>query len=370
MHLRLICGLVLGSLVLPGVGCNGDDDPGGGTSSGDGGGPMTMTLTTMGGLTSPPTTDDDGSGTTGDTTAAVDETGGSTTDGGIAECPGLCVELAPAGWQGPVATIDTDTEEEDPTCPEGYAVHAVEAFDDFEATDAICDCDCDEVTGALCDMLGTVVDHGASADCGGPELDSTNLANDVCVDLPFPAGSFTRLEPVEILATGACFPISATELPEPTFGTRVTACEPNVMRGFSCDEVENMGCVTSTPPPPLAQRMCIWREGEHDCPEDTAYIDDRILYDGFEDDRGCTECTCDSPVGVCDNASASLYTSTNCTTGLTAMMTGEGFCEPVEQATATARFVSGNPSTFCPASDVEATGEVVPSDAVTLCCTT
>ncbi|MBL4686201.1 MAG: hypothetical protein JKY37_16530 [Nannocystaceae bacterium] len=365
MQLRLIL-----MLAAVGLACGGDDEPADTTTTFGGGGPMTMTLTTMTSLTMGEPTNEDTGGSTGGTTEALDDTGDSSTGESLPVCPGACVELAPQGWSGPVATIDSSPTDEAPPCPDSFSTVAVEAFDDFEATPAVCDYDCGEAASVVCDQIGRMVNHGSvEPNCAGAQVDAVNLANGACINVPVGGSSSVRLEPVELLALGECEPIAAIELPEPTFGTRVTACEPEVMRGFSCDEGDAMGCIAEVPATPLGAQMCIWQEGEHDCPQDSGYIDDRVLYNDFESDRDCTECACDDPVGVCDNASVALYTSVNCTSGLTALMTGEGFCTEVGVTTATARFIAGTPTAFCPAAQVQAVGEANPTQPFTLCCT-
>ncbi len=365
MQLRLILALTAALSAA----CNGDDDPSGGTTTGNGGGPMTMTLTTMTSLTTEGQTNGDTADSTGDTTAAVDDTAGTSTGEPLPVCPGACVEMAPTGWSGPVATIDSDPLEDAPDCPEAFATAAVEAFDGFAFEPASCDCDCGEAEGAVCDPIGTVRNHGSVENCAGAVVDTINLSAGACVTVPVGGSSFARLEPVELLTLGTCQPIEANVFPDPTFETRVTACEAEVMAGFSCDEMEGMGCVAESPEEPLAPQMCIWREGEHDCPEDSGYVEDRTLHNDFVDERGCTECTCDDPVGVCDNATATLYSSANCSAGLAALMTGEGFCTSVSVSTTTARYLPGTATAFCPAAEVEPTGEVTPEQPITVCCT-
>ena len=159
------------------------------------------------------------------------------------------------------------------------------------------------------------------------------------------------------------------QLEDPTFATRVTACTTPLMEGFACDDVPDQGCLAEAIEAPLSDTLCIWREGEHECPADSVYADARVLYDGFDDQRDCTDCLCDDPIGFCDNASVTTYSSNNCTTGVTGLATGEGFCTQVTAPTLTARYLAGSPTAFCPALPVEPTGEATPTAAVTLCCT-
>lgn len=332
---------------------------------------MTMTLTTMTGQIPTDTGDGDdtGSGGTTSETGGVDDTGTSSTGEPLPECPGRCVELAPEGWSGPVATQTSDPGEKAPPCPRGFPTNAVEGFDDFVAPPAECGCECGAPQGILCNQIGTLRSYGTAEACDGPVVDTTNLTNGVCTGVSVPSSGFVRLEPVEVLNIGSCQASSTVELPEPSFDTRVTGCEAEVQTGFSCDSAQAMGCLPKEAVAPATSRMCIWQEGEHECPEDTAYIDDWIVYNDFEDDRDCTDCSCDDPVGVCDNASVTLYSSNNCLLGLTGIATGEGFCTEIATNSITGRFLAGSPTAFCQEADVEPTGEVVQSEPITLCCT-
>lgn len=359
--------LVLSATLL--VACNGDDGPGGNTTGTDGGASMTMTLTTMSSLTAMNDTTADGDSDTGGTeTEGLDDTSTSTGEP-LPECPGRCAGLAPEGWNGPVATVDSDPLEDGPGCPETFEEMAVEAFDDFMADPAVCDCDCGDAVGVLCDQIGTLVNFGAPEDCGGAEIDSTNINNGACVAAPVSSGHHIRLEPVEILSLGQCEPILSVQLDEPSFGTRVTACTTPLMEGFACDDVPDQGCLAEAIEEPLSDTLCIWQEGEHACPADSPYAEARVLHADFDDERGCTECACDDPVGLCDNASVTTYSSNNCTTGVTALATGEGFCTQVTAQSLTARYLAGSPTAFCPALPVEPMGEAIPNGAITLCCT-
>ena len=366
MNYRLV--LVLGAVLA--VACNGDDGPGGNTTGTDGGATMTMTLTTMSSLTGMNDTTSDGSDTAGETeTDGLDDTGSTSTGEPLPACPGRCAGLAPEGWSGPVATADSDPLEPASPCPEPFEDLAVEAFDDLIAEPADCGCTCGDATDVICDQTGTLVNFGAPEDCSGAEVDSTNIINGGCVAAPIAAGHHMRLEPVEILDTGMCDPIASMELEEPSFATRVMACTTPLMEGFACDDMPGLGCLAEAIEAPLSDRLCIWQEGEHECPEDSEYVAARVLHAGFDDERGCTDCTCDSPVGFCDNASVTAYSSSNCTTGVTGLATGEGFCTQVSAATASARYLAGTPTAFCPPSTVEPTGEAIPNGPVTLCCT-
>lgn len=359
MHLRLV-------LVVPLLGapaCNHDVNNGDGSTStfGDGN-PATMTLTTMtaGGSDSGGST---GSGSDG----TVDES--ETTSAPLPECPGRCVEMAPEGWNGPVATMDSDPLEDPPACPTGFENVATEGFEDLVAADAICGCECGTPSGVLCEQTAVLVDYGASANCNGPIVDTYNLTNAVCSTTGIASSSWVALQQVELLNTGSCEAVPSELLPEIGWENRVTACEGEVMAGFACDATPNLGCLEVAPAAPLGQRMCIWQEGDVECPEDSVYADDRILHTSVEDTRACSECTCDDPVGICNNSQATMYAATSCTFPVSGFSMGTGFCAQIGSTATRARYIAGAPTSFCPPVDVEPMGDVDEAMPITLCCT-
>jgi len=367
MQFRLTLTLAGGLLAACTVG-----DDGGGFTTGDtgGDGAMTMTLTTMT-TASSLTAAGSGSGT-----GSADDTGGTTSgaadstgDTGVAACPGECVAFAPEDWNGPVATVDAAPDAPQSECTGSFPRTALVSFDGFEFEPADCGCSCGPALDTECEQSTTLIDYGTAENCDGPELDTINLVNQQCTSATLQAGSYMRMEPIELLDAGFCNGTGSTELPTPQFDQRVTACEAELSAAFACDADAGLGCLEQLPQSPLAPQLCIWQEGEHECPADTQYTEQRVLYDTFADDRSCSTCTCGDVLGACDTSSVTVYDIGGCVIGSQGVAGGEGFCTQVGESTLGARLSVQEPSAFCPPMPVEALGEATPAEPTTLCCT-
>lgn len=342
-------------------GCGGDDDPGDNATNTTG---VTNGPTTISGAES----SDSGSGTEAD--GSTDEGGAdessSGTDTGAPACPDThaCVPLVPEDWMGPVALSEAFVDEGQPQCDAAFPEAMVEANDDVVAPPAYCDCDCAPSQDAACETQVQVTSYQSDSACG---LSSSSFlaAAGVCASVPAaPAGTQYRVAPLEVVS-GSCEPVDTMQLEEAAFERAFVACGGAELLDQGC--AENTVCA---PRPADASPLCVWQEGEHECPE--TYPEQRISYRDIQDGRGCETCTCGDAEGLCDEAVVRLYSTRNSTSpagclGLTAILSGDGSCGTSGSA-AGALLVIGQPTAFCTPSPGTPTGEAVGIDPITVCC--
>jgi hypothetical protein len=171
----------------------------------------------------------------------------------------------------------------------------------------------------------------------------------------------------------ACTPITvpvAAKLDPPSWGQYVLTCQ-----GKANGRCEDPG--SSCVPAPDAQfRLCIERNGmieppEMDaCPED--YSERHLFYHDFDDQRSCTPCACDSPIGSDCSALVSTYSTSSCMTliGSLAVSQGSGCLDNVTGmglVSISASWITNEPGT-CKPTGGELVGQAVPARPVLFCC--
>jgi hypothetical protein len=342
----------------------------GGDSSGDGGDDdtttsPTVTISVTNTMSDPTTVDtsdgDDASGTeTGETDNGTDPDDTSTT--ATETCPDthVCLAAPPEDWNGPVVRLQRPALAPRPSCPTDYPNQQVAAGLDVLADPATCTCSCGQASEVDCELSGQLRYYGNAENCSDVVPASFEIFSTDCVFMPDQFGGFTNwtLDPVPVTG-GSCEPELAQSMDAPSFATVVTACGgAEIVPGCDPDEI----CA-----PRAGDELCIWQDGDSRCPDGW---DERFLYYGtIDDQRGCEECTCAEPTGLCDDAYAVLYGGA-CNVPIAGVIAGDGECHPTGTSiTQSATLVVGEPTAFCEPSVSEATGEAVGSMPTTLCCT-
>ncbi len=201
-----------------------------------------------------------------DTGTASASTGDSGETTAPPSCSGTDVCLAPvSGWSGPVAVSD------EAKCPSIYATEIDLVNAGLTAPEAQCLCGC-VVNSVTCqlqvtdDRLGGVLDFSPSQACDSPPL------TDAC-----------------LLATpqASCTPNPSGVVPPLSWAETVRVCE-----GDTPTETCDGGLCF-----PAADRLCVVRDGEHDCP--TAYSEKSAYHRSVKDTRACTACTCEPVDQAC-----------------------------------------------------------------------
>jgi hypothetical protein len=134
------------------------------------------------------------------------------------------------------------------------------------------------------------------------------------------------------------------------------------------------------PKPDLEWRVCVYHEGDVDCPNDFVgrWDDKHVFYDpihGVDDQRKCTDCTCGPPTGSMCTAQLYSYTDDVCGAlvdpGYTIASTGPK-CVDIIPPGQPLLSKSATPTTYvpgaCNAIQGVATGTITKINPSTLCC--
>jgi hypothetical protein len=319
----------------------------------------TITATTMS-ASDPTTADDTSDGSTGTagTTTSIDP---DTSTGPIETCPDthVCLAAPPEGWNGPVVRLERPALAPELVCPEAYPDPVASAGADVVAGDVSCTCTCGAASEVQCEVSTQLHYYGVSDDCSDVVPANFLIFATMCNDLPdqFPGFTSWTLDPVLVMG-GSCEPMLEQAMDEPTFATALTVCGgAEAVPGCDADEV----CA-----PRAREELCIWQAGDARCPED---YDDRYLYYGtIDDQRTCEACSCDEPVGVCDDAFAYLYDN-YCNVPIAGGIAADGECHGTGAPLSdTAALVVGEPTAFCEPSTSVPTGDAIGSAPTTVCC--
>jgi hypothetical protein len=299
----------------PGGGPSGGGPSGGGGGGGEGGGGM------------PPTEDcfvagdedDDGLADCADSDCAVDLE---------------CVPSIPVGWGtfGLVALYDGSATD-DPDCPPGAGTQVHLGNGDLINTAATCSaCSCSTPAWGGCEL-------SQDFNPGAAGLQGLRTKNQACAmgatfpqtELTVPTGWDGSCLPFSVAGGQSCAgspcntsveanlarPANGTCTPNggvpqggiPTFTNARKACRADTLQG--CDSEQR--CVPRFPAP-FEGRACIGRVGDQVCPP--GFPAKTLSYDGFEDDRECSACSCGSATGGTCKLTVSLYSDASCATPL------------------------------------------------------
>lgn len=291
------------------------------------------------------------------------------------ECPAQshqCLPAAPADWNGPTIRAEIAIDEALPDCA-APAMGGLANGAGFEPGGS-CDCSCTTAATLSC-TNGRVenTDSGAAGcfpgtPCQG-QCPGQELTPNVCTSMSATIDDQTRMRFIAgTINSGTCEAPTLTEtLPEAVFEEHVALCAVETTVGGCGDE----GVCAPSNPPGFADESCIFREGVHDCPADSAFTEQTISFASLTDNRSCGSCACDLPAnGLC---SGIIQGSPNTACSIA----GEG------QATSSCELSSAwsneNAFTYSPVpnmvncapaeSNPAVIGEVAGVDAVTVCCT-
>ena len=310
-----------------------------------------------------------GSTSTTNGTGHAEETGSSEgeSSGGVdpATCPDTheCVPGPPEGWEGPVALLQSPANEDEPQCDGPYGEAAFVAYRGLIAPEAECSCSCGVAEGASCATSVVARFWGDDATCSTGVPAQYEFFTGSCNGLPaiLQPNTYWTVLPVQS-AGGSCEAIPELKADPARFETRLSACRA---------PASNDGCTAGSlcaprPEEPYTDSICIWRPGETECP--TGYAERHTGFNEIEDERGCSECTCGDPIGLCDDASITMF-SQICNTPIAGVLTADGQCQSTRaQQTRTVVYNPGQPSAFCSPSESTPSGAATMRDATTICC--
>jgi hypothetical protein len=241
-------------------------------------------------------------------------------------------------------------------------VHELDAFGDLDVPAGTCDCDCTPPADAHCDG-GTVIYNSTSATCDMP---TTNFAiSDGCAEFN---GEFFSIRFFEFDATGVqvfgsdCDAVAQENIPPATHQSAVLACGGASEAGTCATGV----CVPE-PAAPFQDRLCIWQDGDVECPADTGYTAKEVVFDSLSDDRDCSVCSCGALGGSCGTPTVTLRADPGCN-GTAGVELGDGECGQAGVAADSAELNAAvDPS--CPPQGGMLEGDVTENGPHTICCT-
>ncbi|NUP10403.1 MAG: hypothetical protein HOW73_30505 [Polyangiaceae bacterium] len=278
-----------------------------------------------------------------------------------------CVPQAPAGWSGPGALGTGSTSLE---CDGGFGHTIAQGGLDIVAGDAACSaCTCEPGPGG-CPPATLQVFRSGSGACQQSCSANVSLIPGACVNLENVALACAddqakwSVDQSEIgTFDGSCTPSSQSPTAAaPEWETSFTFCGGAL--GGGCDQ----GSVCAPPTPPaFAVEACIGSAGEVACP--SGFPDRTVMYEGFQDGRGCTPCDCEP--AACAGF-VELFDHNSCADGhqsATIATPYDGACIVAADERPRARYALDPNASLCTAIASEPNGKVVPADEYTICCT-
>ena len=295
----------------------------------------------------------------GTTTSSSSSSSSSSGSGGATGACGPGYSCVGEDWLGPVVVTQADGDAEPAPCPADFPSEVDRAAKGLTWAPAQCaDCSCSGTDLGQC-AGGTV--HLLDT-CGGNVV-STSVSS-VCTSL----SAFTGVEwvtPPEILVnSGTCAPSGggAVNLPEASWDTQLRVCG-SVDASDLCTEGTGI-CVPVSDP--AGQRpLCIYRAGDVQCPQTGPFKNRYVAHHEASEGRGCSACACSEP--GCSGSAVRVFGEQACLAQdlLTSVSPGAG-CQTVPSA----RSAQLSYKASCEPSGGQATGEVVASGPITLCCAT
>jgi hypothetical protein len=275
-----------------------------------------------------------------------------------------CEREAAAGFRGPIELRRSETGT--PDCDGAFDSKSFEAGETPTA-DAVscgsCSCTPDHATCAAFVDFST----GTDAGCGGTTC--TTSVNQSCTEImpPCIASQTSAFLGTKLpSASGGCTPsVQAPVKPDVSWAKRVVGCSAGAQVRGGCALSEQ--CL----PKRIAGAgfdvaLCIWREGDHDCPSDK-YTNKRVYYRDADDTRSCSACACS---GANCSYRWSVFTDadTSCATPIVEL-TSPDQCLQVNPAMDKLRVgasITGDGA--CTPSGGASQGAVSGADALTVCC--
>ncbi len=210
-------------------------------------------------------------------------------------------------WIGP--------EDQAPECPRGPTTVSYEGRTDLVAP-SICEaCTCEPPTGS-CALPSTITASDAACGTQGASTPFDAPASwdgscDGTVQTPNGASNSLAIDPIVITENGcAAGPPVAAKVVSLHWETYARGCDVDLPKG----PVDRSICLTDDLAPP-GFAVCLYRAGEHECPDGpgAVFTERHIFYQGVQDDRTCSACTCGAPTGSLCTAQLAVYDGSNMT---------------------------------------------------------
>ena len=286
-----------------------------------------------------------------------------------------------SGWDSP-SWLWIGPEDQAPECPFGPASVSYEGRTDLVAPTACEACTCQPPTGS-CALPSKLTASKSVCSIPGAPTTSFNAPApwdghcDSTTQVPQGAAYSLTIDALTMTENGCT--------PGPTLPAKVVSLRWNTFaRG--CDvklpmgPLERTACVPADTLPP-GFNLCIFHEGERDCLDEgsgSVFTERHVFYEGVEDARQCSACTCGAPTGSACTATISIYKGADLTcsgptvaNGITISSAGP-VCLDIALPGQALGSKSAGPTTYlpgmCPAMGGDASGSAVKINPATLCC--
>ncbi|MBC8070087.1 MAG: hypothetical protein IAG13_17260 [Deltaproteobacteria bacterium] len=227
----------------------------------------------------------------------LDPAGSETSSDGCA-VGSMCLSTVPEDWFGPVAMHMGELGEAATPCGEAYPQTGLSLLSGYTDPGAAqCDCACNLDVSSSCTSY--VYDYDASCST----FENFYQLNMDCVPAEVDGGAMFYMF---AQGTPTCQGEVTETIPEPIWDAQVVTCRDPEL-GPECAD----GVCTPLAPEGFESGVCIYREGQQECPAG----DYSVMYrhhSGVADDRDCSYCACGSGTGTCDG-SLQIYGSDDCT---------------------------------------------------------
>lgn len=281
-------------------------------------------------------------------------------------------------WESPTL-LWIGPEDQAPVCPQGQTTISFDGHTDLVAPSACEACTCEPPTGS-CVLSSALTASTVGCNVPGGVKTSFNAPNawdgscDGTTKVPGGSAHSLAIKPMEI-AENICAagPPVAAKIVGLHWETYALGCDVDMPKG----PVDRSICL----PDDLIEpgfALCIFRGGEHDCPDDpgTVFTERHVFYQGVQDDRQCSTCTCGAPTGSLCYGQLSLYQGNDLacsgpTFAQIPLSSSQPSCLDIglpNQAlggkSAAATYIPGT----CQPMGGDASGTATPTEPSTLCC--
>ena len=275
-------------------------------------------------------------------------------------------------WFGPADQV--------PECPRGPMTIAYEAQTDLVALSACEACTCEPPTGS-CALPSTLT--ASTTACSMPGGISTSFnapvpwdgSCDSTIQTPSGASQSLTIDPITMTENGCALgppvPAKVVSLHWDTFAR---ACDIGLPMG----PVKRSICLPDDLISP-GFALCIFHEGDEDCPDESGnvFTEKHVFYNGVQDDRQCSACSCGAPTGSVCKAQLSIHdgndlTCSGPTIAQLLITSAKDACVDITLPGQALGSKSVGPTTYipgtCPPMGGAASGSAIPTEPDTFCC--
>jgi hypothetical protein len=154
--------------------------------------------------------------------------------------------------------------------------------------------------------------------------------------------------------------------------TFARGCDVKIPQG----PITRSRCLPDDPLPP-GFKLCIFYDGESACPgdmPDNMFTEQHVFYQGTDDNRQCSACSCGAPTGSACTAMISIYKNANCSALLDqkTVSSADSVCLDIALPGQALGSKSANSTTYlpgtCPPMGGDGSGSAIKTHPATLCC--